>query len=134
MYTFIFLLLKVFILNLLTHHVYCARHLSGEPFPITEGYIAIILLSGKESNLTQPMAILAEQPFYRHLSSDAFTISDTLSCRLSRAGYAISPDSLFLFSSYIIPKRASNVKAIMATTKELFLLLQPSLLVRDGLL
>ena len=30
--------------------------------------------------------------------------------------------NLFLFSSYIIPKRASNVKAIMASTKELFLL------------
>jgi hypothetical protein len=42
--------------------------------------------------------------------------------------------SLFLFSSYIIPKRASNVKAIMATTKELFLLLQPSLLALGALL
>ena len=30
--------------------------------------------------------------------------------------------NLFLFSSYIIPKPASNVKAIMASTKELFLL------------
>ena len=42
--------------------------------------------------------------------------------------------NLFLFSSYIIPKPASNVKAIMATTKELFLLLLPSPLVRDVLL
>ena len=31
--------------------------------------------------------------FYRHLRSDAFTTSDTLSCRLSRAGYAISLNS-----------------------------------------
>ena len=42
--------------------------------------------------------------------------------------------NLFLFSSYIIPKRASNVKAIMATTKELFLLLQPSLSALGALL
>ena len=38
------------------------------------------------------------QSFYRHLRSDAFTISDTLSCRLSEAGFAISLHSLPILS------------------------------------
>jgi len=48
MYTFIFLLLKVFILNLLTQHVHQVSSVGA-------GFVAIIRLSGKESNLTQPM-------------------------------------------------------------------------------
>ena len=64
--------------------------------PITKGLIALIRLSGKESNLTQPMDT-TQYPFYRHLKRDAFTTSDTLSCRLSEAGYAISPHSLESF-------------------------------------
>jgi len=50
----------------------------------------LIRRSGQESNLTRTIVILAGQPFYRHLRSDAFTISDTLSCRLCEAGFAIS--------------------------------------------
>ena len=69
--------------------------------PITKGLIALIRLSGKESNLTQPMSVFYHSvknvTFYRHLRRDAFTTSDTLSCRLSEAGYAISPHSLESF-------------------------------------
>ena len=69
--------------------------LTGWSVPIIKGYIALILLSGKESNLTQPMDT-TQYPFYRHLRRDAFTTSDTLSCRLSEAGFAISLHSLLI--------------------------------------
>ena len=50
MYTFIFLLLKVFILNLLTQPVHQVSSVGA-------GFVALIRRSGKESNLTQPMVI-----------------------------------------------------------------------------
>ena len=93
-----------YIFNLLTQHVHQVSSVGA-------GFVAIIRLSGKESNLTQPMNTTQHSirntthySFYRHLRRDAFTTSDTLSCRLSEAGYAISPHSLNLFSlsSYII--------------------------------
>jgi len=50
----------------LTQHVHQVSSVGAESLSLkTETYIAFILLSGKESNLTQPMDT-TQYPFYRH--------------------------------------------------------------------
>ena len=89
---------------MLTQHVLRASSVGAGSLSLkTETYIAIIRLPGKESNLTQPMNTIQHSirntthySFYRHLRRDAFTTSDTLSCRSSEAGFAISLHSLLI--------------------------------------
>jgi len=78
--------LKVF--KLLTQHVHQVSSVGA-------GFVAIILLSGKESNLTQPMDT-TQYPFYRHWDSWCVHCLWHLSCRLSEAGPATSLHSLLI--------------------------------------
>ena len=101
---FFFFVKGVLNFKLLTQHILRASSVGAGSLSLkTETYIAIIRLPGKESNLTQPMNTIQHSirntthySFYRHLRRDAFTTSDTLSCRSSEAGFAISLHSLLI--------------------------------------
>ena len=76
--------------------------------PINKGYIALILLSGKESNLTQPMNTISVF-FLTTLRLMERPLSLTQPCREKWGGSQVLPS----FSTYIIPKLAQFVKSFL---------------------